>query len=580
MCCCFGETIIFLHHNVSAMEKRISPLALELAPANGKIILDAVHGYIRIDLEYCEKFIDTPNFQRLKRIEQTNIRPLYPCAHHDRFIHSLGTYHLGRLVCHYLSINSGNFLEREFPTFQMLFEKLKKTFEIACLLHDVGHAPFSHTFERYFGSEKQQVNGVGEPIIDVMLSGKIPDKDNILHHDGKREEEFKLFCLNYKSKICSLKLQSSPKPQSSPKSHEKTSAILVLSTYFESINNFGVDPYLVARMIIGMPYSKDECQKKKEYRLTNLFIELLNGKTIDVDKLDYLARDQWACGRITKNVDYERLLTSLYIYPNDQGELVICYHKRAISEILALEQVKKAIHATIHTHHLIKYDTYVLKEAVEEIASKLNNSNSDEAMSKLIALQAIMKDKSIAVGTYKFRLLTDDDLIHIMKVHLDESQYAQEWFYRAYKLKPVWKTQADYNYFFKSREEQIVLHNNIEDIITTFFCAEGIENTPYHVEYELDDEYAPISTPDINILIKNKIVKLNSIIFVPAQSSSTEEAVPCREKSQLPKENRDPFFLLYIPKKILKTKRDSLIEHFREKIQEKIKLAKEPAKQP
>ena len=61
-----------------------------------KIIKDSVHGYIEVDDEFV-KIINTAEFQRLKNIEQGSYRVLYPSARHDRFIHSLGVYHLAKL---------------------------------------------------------------------------------------------------------------------------------------------------------------------------------------------------------------------------------------------------------------------------------------------------------------------------------------------------------------------------------------------------------------------------------------------------------------------------------------------------
>lgn len=478
------------------------------------------------------------------------MRPLYPCAHHDRFIHSLGTYHLGQMVCHYMRMNSGEYLRTTLKecgiNFDELFENLKKTFEIACLLHDVGHTPFSHTFEDYFLLKKVES---GEPVIDAILSGKNSVDGGIsIMHATNMNNEFTLFCSDYKK----INTTAAPKP------HEKTSAILVLSEYFDAILRFKVDPYLVARMIMGMAYRDelhDDNKAKLEKQVYNLFIRLLNGKTIDVDKLDYLARDQWACGRgVAKNVDYERLLSSLYIFPDPKREnkLDICYHKRAISEILALVQAKKAITSTIHHHHLIKYDAYVLKKAIEEVASILGKSpdkimGKDDIMGKIISLQAIKED-AVKIKEYTFRLLTDDDLIHIMKVHLTESEHAQEWFYRKYRLRPVWKTSADYNYFFGDNE-QTPIYSKIKDIIISFLEVNGIvspkEDEDFHLEEKLDDEYNQIAIPDINILIKDEVVKLDTIASVP------------------PLKVRNAFFLLYVPKKILQEKRSELIEYIR-----------------
>ena len=66
--------------------------------SNYKRILDSVHGYINVPKEYCDKIIDTVYFQRLRRIEQTSGRSLFPSARHDRFIHSLGVFNLNKKI--------------------------------------------------------------------------------------------------------------------------------------------------------------------------------------------------------------------------------------------------------------------------------------------------------------------------------------------------------------------------------------------------------------------------------------------------------------------------------------------------
>ena len=63
-----------------------------------KNIRDSVLGNIHVPVEIITDFVDTPEFQRLRRVEQTAIRSIYPSARHDRFIHSLGVYHIGNLI--------------------------------------------------------------------------------------------------------------------------------------------------------------------------------------------------------------------------------------------------------------------------------------------------------------------------------------------------------------------------------------------------------------------------------------------------------------------------------------------------
>lgn len=107
---------------------------------------DPIYGYIEVDEQLIEHIIDTSTFQRLRDIIQTSYAPLYSSAVHNRFVHSIGVYHLGRLVTqtitpffHDDSLNNT--------------KQYNKIFELACLLHDVGHAPFSHTGEMLYLKE-------------------------------------------------------------------------------------------------------------------------------------------------------------------------------------------------------------------------------------------------------------------------------------------------------------------------------------------------------------------------------------------------------------------------------------------
>jgi HD superfamily phosphohydrolase len=92
-------------------------------------IRDPIHGYIEI-APYIEKLLDTRIVQRLRNVKQlgwTNL--VYPGANHTRFEHSLGTYYLASRLGSELS------------------EEERREIEIAALLHDIGHGPYSHDSE-------------------------------------------------------------------------------------------------------------------------------------------------------------------------------------------------------------------------------------------------------------------------------------------------------------------------------------------------------------------------------------------------------------------------------------------------
>ena len=63
-----------------------------------KILKDPIYGYIPIEKSIVNDIIDSPAFQRLRHIGQTSYTPLYSAALHNRFVHSIGVYHLGNIA--------------------------------------------------------------------------------------------------------------------------------------------------------------------------------------------------------------------------------------------------------------------------------------------------------------------------------------------------------------------------------------------------------------------------------------------------------------------------------------------------
>lgn len=98
-------------------------------------IRDPVHGYIKIT-EAEREVIDTPFVQRLRRIHQlAGAYMVYPGAVHTRFDHVTGAMHVAGEVAEALSL------------WVDLTPDQIQEIRLAALLHDVGHGPFSHTFE-------------------------------------------------------------------------------------------------------------------------------------------------------------------------------------------------------------------------------------------------------------------------------------------------------------------------------------------------------------------------------------------------------------------------------------------------
>lgn len=104
-----------------------------------KVFKDPVHRYVRVQDQLIWDLIATPEFQRLRRIKQLGTTYLtFHGAEHSRFNHSLGVYEIVRRMVKQM--------EKE-PSWN---KEERMVCLCAALLHDIGHGPFSHSFEKVF----------------------------------------------------------------------------------------------------------------------------------------------------------------------------------------------------------------------------------------------------------------------------------------------------------------------------------------------------------------------------------------------------------------------------------------------
>lgn len=279
-----------------------------------KIIRDSIHGYIEAPEIVYKEIIDTPIFQRLRQIEQTSMRALYPSAHHNRFVHSLGVYHLGQLAYKGLISNiMGSPLYQDHEGF---WKTYGECFQLACLLHDCAHAPMSHSFE--FGYLDYQDPSDCEEKKKRLKYSVIPESD------AGRSDNKDLY-VQTATDIDSY--FSNPK-KIAP--HEMASALLTAEFFGKAGNlkrildaqletdctELQMKEYIIfmQRAIIGLRYSvlvKDNGTPNLETSFKNCLIDLLNGTFFDVDKLDYIIRDTRESGANNLTIDIPRILNAL-----------------------------------------------------------------------------------------------------------------------------------------------------------------------------------------------------------------------------------------------------------------------------
>src|SRR6266513_2865202 len=116
-----------------------------------RIYRDPVHNIIRLQTDSDEgelmmRLIDAAEFQRLRRIKQLGLGLYtYQGAEHSRFTHSLGALHLMTRVLEQLNDRT------------RIDVNDRAAAQVAALLHDVGHGPFSHAMEKVLGVHHEQM---------------------------------------------------------------------------------------------------------------------------------------------------------------------------------------------------------------------------------------------------------------------------------------------------------------------------------------------------------------------------------------------------------------------------------------
>ncbi len=129
---------------------------------NGKKIYDPIHGFIPIQ-PHLLSIIDTQEFQRLRDLKQLGATHyVFPSATHTRFEHSLGVSFLARKLMESLQKNQ--------PSLKIT-ERQIQLVEIAGLIHDLGHGPFSHLWDNYvIFKEEEEHEERSCVIFSVMIS--------------------------------------------------------------------------------------------------------------------------------------------------------------------------------------------------------------------------------------------------------------------------------------------------------------------------------------------------------------------------------------------------------------------------
>lgn len=350
-----------------------------------KLFRDPTLNYIEVPRNYVAQLIDTFPLQRLKDVAQTGVRPVFPCATHDRFTHSLGVYHHGSQLFASLEASLAKVLSQEvkercdLKEDSTLLERYRSLFQLACILHDIGHPATSHTYEYLYRNTSVALDPTLVSCIDLKefcrvqatLDKEYPDDT------GKPKEVLESYLEECLSDALSVDLGTTAKKWFSARfdpihasPHELMGAIQILCDVdlqkrIAAMIPQGLQPgdlAFMACMITGTTYRIPPGGKSAlDDSLRNCIIRLLNG-IIDADGIDYLSRNAHYAGHATTNLDVTRLTSAFALYYDATTDtLSPVIRKSALSVIECFQAARHFEPRWLYGHHKITYTSQFME---------------------------------------------------------------------------------------------------------------------------------------------------------------------------------------------------------------------------
>ncbi|XP_067121332.1 deoxynucleoside triphosphate triphosphohydrolase SAMHD1-like [Centruroides vittatus] len=257
-----------------------------------QVFCDPVHGQISFD-SLCLKIIDTIEFQRLRFLKQLGfVYTVYPGANNNRFEHSLGVAYLSKQFLLELRNNQ--------PDLDITDAEIRCV-QIAGLCHDLGHGPFSHSWEIFMEkSEEKRENGTQK-----------------WKHEDSSIRIFDYIVAKYN-----------------------------LAAEFKK---FGIDQD-------GICFIRDLIKGNMVniYDKRAFLYQIVNNEDsgLDVDKWDYYLRDCHYLG-IKCGFEYKRLMQFARVIEVN-GKNIICFRDKVKSSVYGMFRTRSELHHAAYQHRMAK----------------------------------------------------------------------------------------------------------------------------------------------------------------------------------------------------------------------------------
>ncbi|OAV70513.1 hypothetical protein Barb4_01311 [Bacteroidales bacterium Barb4] len=276
---------------------------------HSKEVLDPVVGYVKV-YAWEMAMLDTLLFQRLRKITQLGLANLvYPSLNYSRFEHTIGT--LGRLdqvltrlrERHKPQENENEKIDTK------ILDQYETQIRLAALFHDLGHCLFSHLTEFAMnelkgGTYKYKNKETGEE--EKIIYPSVEEIKDIFNKEFANEDnKLSLF------EILSITMLGTKRVATILFSNN-----IALYTYkdgekIKCVEELGIVLEHVAKFIAGLPI-----KNKPE----TIFLAQLMSSGLDVDKLDYMSREEHFSG-IKIEMDLQRIFNKINIFSISRDKL-------------------------------------------------------------------------------------------------------------------------------------------------------------------------------------------------------------------------------------------------------------------
>ncbi|PIR69898.1 MAG: hypothetical protein COU47_00475 [Candidatus Niyogibacteria bacterium CG10_big_fil_rev_8_21_14_0_10_46_36] len=290
-------------------------------------INDTIHRIIPYG-EREKTVIDHPYFQRLRHIKQLAlVHFVFPGAVHDRFSHSLGAMHMASLIGRQF------FYNKEYSVLARVLKKKEKEFlmlmmKLSGLLHDIGHAPFSHATEYHMPDLKDLAIPQSRFKEKQARRAKHEDYSVLIIYALAKDVLFR--GRKYKAVL------------------SETEAEIIASLIHKHIR-------------IPDSWHKQFSSDINTKALHALIRSWISGD-IDIDRMDYLLRDSYFTGVPYGNYDAYWLINSFGVIER-KGEYITSIFEAGVHSFEYYLLARYNMFTQVYFHKTVRCFEYYLKEA-------------------------------------------------------------------------------------------------------------------------------------------------------------------------------------------------------------------------